>query len=106
MADAPSSETLESLFKSLPREKDMPELITRRVRLVTTEGRTIFAFVRAGQGPLAFAGWEATADRVGEELSMTYFVLGAEKPGDPLQVIGREGPLGVVSTAALEERPE
>jgi hypothetical protein len=107
MADAPSIEALETMFARLPREGEDPEHLTRRIRITTVEGRTIFAFLRAGQGTLSFGGWDATRQGEGTEVSepqWAYFLLAAEKPGAPLQVISQRGPLGTVSAAELEER--
>jgi hypothetical protein len=105
MADEVSVETLETMFMRLPREEEQPEHITRRIRITTHDGRTVFAFLRAGKGSLSFAGWEATRDMVSEP-ALTYFVLAAEKPGAPLYVISQNGPLGTVNTANEEEREQ
>jgi hypothetical protein len=105
MSDAVSIESLETMFARLPREEEQPEHITRRIRITTHDGRTVFAFLRAGEGSLAFAGWEATRDMVSEP-QLAYFVLAAEKPGAPLYVISQTGPLGTVNTAEEEEREE
>jgi len=95
MSDAPPTpEELEKMLERLPRDEDA-ENVTLRLRLETQEGRTIFGFVRAGVGAGSFAGWEARGGMTGEE-EWDYFVLAAEKPGAPIQVINRNGPLGVV----------
>jgi len=106
MAEAQSIETLEAMFLRLPREEETPdpENVTRRIRIVTHEGRTLFAFLRAGRGSLSFAGWDATSDV--EDLVWAYFVIAAQKPGAPLYVIGEQGPVGTVRSAELEEKPE
>jgi hypothetical protein len=102
MADDVSIEALEALLKRLPREEDEPERFTRRVRITTVEGNTVSAYVRAGKGTLSFGGWEKGR----QESTWAYFVLGAEKAGDPLQLISQRGLLGTVSAAELEERSE
>ena len=110
MADAQSTEAMEALFAKLPLEEDAPELLTRRLRITTTDGRTFFAFVRAGRGPLAFAGWDATPEVTAsgevKDPEWRYFVLGAERPGAPLQIISQRGLHGTVSTVDVEERPQ
>ena len=103
MADAPTADGLAKMLNRLPRDEDAIGDITRRLRLTTKDGRTICAFARAGDGPLSFTGWEVKGEMTGEE-QWDYFVLGAEKPGDPLQVINRSGPLGTVVAAEFEER--
>ncbi|HET7826428.1 MAG TPA: hypothetical protein VFK90_13925 [Anaeromyxobacter sp.] len=103
MPDALTEGALEELLARLPSEHDGPDDIARRVRFETSEGRTVFAFVRAGAGKLGFAGWEAKSGRAAED-EWEYFVLGAEKPGDPLQLINKNGPLGIVVEAELEDR--
>lgn len=103
MHDALTARALEKLLARLPREHDAPDDVTRRVRFKTSEGRTVFAFVRAGAGKLAFAGWETKSGMTAED-EWEYFVLGAEKPGDPLQLISKNGPLGIVVEAELEDR--
>jgi hypothetical protein len=103
MSDAPPTpDELEKMLERLPRDEDA-ENVTLRLRLETQEGRTIFGFVRAGVGAGSFAGWEARSGMTGEE-EWDYFVLAAEKPGAPIQVINREGPLGIVVAAELEDR--
>ena len=103
MADGLTTDELSKMLKRLPRDEDATGDISRRLRLTTQEGRTICAFARAGDGPLSFTGWELKGEMTGEE-QWDYFVLGAEKAGDPLQVINRNGPLGTVVAAVLEER--
>jgi hypothetical protein len=109
MADAESITKLEELFRRLPLEHDAPALLARRIRITTQDGRTVFAFVRAGQGPLAFAGWEATVtkEETGEvvEPAWKYFVLASPTPDAPLQVIAQDGPVGTLNTVELEDRP-
>jgi hypothetical protein len=105
----PTLETLEPMFQRLPREQDAqePEQIQRRVRLRTREGRTYFAFVRAGRATktsLSFAGWDATNDV--EDLKWDYFVLASMEAGGPLQLICRRGPLGELAAAELEEKSQ
>jgi hypothetical protein len=108
-SDAETMKSLEAMFLRLPVDKDAPKEITRRIRIVTEEGRTIFAFLRAGTGPLSFAGWDATreATESGElrEPRMEYFVLTAQAPGAPLCIITRRGLLGAVRSVDAEERP-
>ena len=41
----------------------------------------------------------------GEE-DWDYFLLGALNPDDPLQVVNRNGPLGVLTAAEVEDRGE
>jgi hypothetical protein len=112
MSDVMSTETLEAVFKRLPREEDAPELLNLRVRVTTLEGRTFFAFMRSGiDTNLGFAGWEVTAtptkDEAGEvvEPEMEHFLIAGPGPGEPLYVLCEKGPLGIVSTAELEDRP-
>ena len=62
-------------------------------------------FVRAGDGQLAFAGLEMKPGVTADD-DWEYFVLAAEKPEDPLQLVTMNGPLGVVVAAALEDRPQ
>src|SRR4051812_12905409 len=103
MSDAPPTpDELEKTLERLPGDEDA-ENVTLRLRLETQEGRTIFAFVRAGVGTGSFAGWEARRGMTGEE-GWDCFVLAAEKPGAPLQLSNRNGPLGVVVVAELEDR--
>jgi hypothetical protein len=103
MADALTASALAKMLEQLPHETENVQDIGRRVRFKTSEGRTVFAFARAGGGPLSFTGLEFRAGMTGEE-DWDYFVLGAEKAGDPLQVVSRNGPLGVVTAADLENR--
>jgi hypothetical protein len=103
MADAPTADELAKLLERLPHENDDTENITVRLRLTTREGRTIFAFARAGEVPLSFAGWEARSEMTGEE-EWDYFAVGAQSAGAPLHVINRNGTLGAVVSAELEER--
>jgi len=103
MADSPTADALVKMLERLPRDEDATGDISLRLRLTTKEGRTIFAFARAGAATLSFTGWEVQGEMTGEE-EWDYFVLGAEKAGDPLQVINRKGPLGIVTAAELEER--
>ncbi|HEY6912548.1 MAG TPA: hypothetical protein VI356_24415 [Myxococcales bacterium] len=91
------------LLEQLPREEENPQNVRTRLRITTSEGKTIVAFARAGEGKLGFTGWEMRKGMTGEE-DWQYFVLGAEHVGDPLQVISEKGPLGVVTGAELEER--
>jgi hypothetical protein len=104
MSDDLSVPHLQTLLRKLPLEGNIPELITCRVRFETRDGRTFLAFARAGQGPLGFAGWEAVPGMT-EEPEVVYFVLAAEHPGDPLQIISEKGPQGVLASAVLEDRP-
>ncbi|HET9597864.1 MAG TPA: hypothetical protein VFP65_19910 [Anaeromyxobacteraceae bacterium] len=104
MSDDLTVPHLETLFRKLPREGNLPELVTQRVRLDTQDGRVFLAFARAGQGSLGFAGWEAVPGMTGEP-EVTFYILAAEHPGDPLQIISREGPQGVLAGAVLEDRP-
>jgi len=103
MHDALTERALEELLAQLPREHDAPDDVARRVRFKTSGGRTVYAFVRAGAGTLAFAGWETKSGMTAED-EWEYFLLGAEKPGDPLQLINKGGPIGVVVEAELEDR--
>jgi hypothetical protein len=103
MADALTAHALEKLFARLPGEHEGSGDIKRRVRLTTSEGRTFFAYVRAGSGKLSFAGCESRPGMTAED-DWEYFILGAEKAGDPLQLINEKGPLGVVAAAELEDR--
>jgi hypothetical protein len=105
MADAPTADALSKMLNRLPRDEDATGNIAVRVRLTTNEGRTFFAFARAGEGPLSFTGWEVHGEMTGEE-EWDYFVIGAQKAGDPLQVVSRNGPLGILAAAELEERGE
>jgi hypothetical protein len=104
MSDDLTVPHIEAMLRKLPREGNLPELVTQRVRFDTKDGRVFLAFARAGQGTLGFAGWEAVPG-VTEEPEATYFLLAAEHPGDPLQIISREGPQGVLVRAVLEDRP-
>jgi hypothetical protein len=103
MADAVTAKALEQLLARLPGEHDDYDDVRRRVRLKTQEGRTFFAFVRAGSGKLAFAGWEQRSETTAED-EWEYFVLGAPRPGDPLQLIRKDGPVGVVVEAEMEDK--
>jgi hypothetical protein len=105
MADAPpTADELAKMLERLPRDQDQDEKsISLRLRLTTQEGRIIFAFVRAGEGTMSFAGWEVRSGMTGEE-AWEYFVVGAEKLGAPIQVMNRNGPLGTVVAAELEDR--
>ncbi|HET7787127.1 MAG TPA: hypothetical protein VFL36_14240 [Myxococcales bacterium] len=103
MADALTGSDLAEMLEQLPHETENAQDIARRVRFDTSQGRTVFAFARAGGGPLSFTGLEFHPGMTGEE-DWDYFVLGAEKAGDPLQVINRKGLLGVVTAAELESR--
>ena len=104
MSDDLTVPHLEAMLRKLPRDGKVPELITRRVRLETKDGRVFHAFARAGAGSLGFAGWEAVPGMT-EEPAVDYFLLAAEHVGDPLQIISRQGPQGVLARAALEDRP-
>lgn len=104
MSDDLTVPHLEAMFRKLPREGKVPELITRRLRLDTEDGRVFVAFARAGVGSLGFAGWEAVPGMT-EEPEMEYLLLAAEHEGGPLQIISRQGPQGVLARAVLEERP-
>jgi hypothetical protein len=104
MADDLTVPHLETMLRKLPREGKVPELITRRLRLETKDGRVFLAFARAGVGSLGFAGWEAVPGMT-EEPGIEYFLLAAEHAGDPLQIISRQGPQGVLARAVLEDRP-
>lgn len=103
MHDALTERAIEELLAQLPSEHDAPDEIARRIRFTTSEGRTVLAFVRAGAGRLGFAGWEVKSGMTAED-EWEYFVLGAQKPGDPLQLINKSGPLGTVAEAELEDR--
>jgi hypothetical protein len=103
MAEALTRGALKTMLERLPREEENPTNIRLRIRIATSEGKTIVAFARAGEGKLGFTGWEMRPGMSGEE-DWEYFVLGAEKVSDPLQVIGSKGPLGVVTGAELEDR--
>src|SRR3954465_15647195 len=105
MAEALTRGALKKMLDRLPREEENPGAIRLRVRITTSEGKTIVAFARAGEGKLGFTGWEMRPAMTGEE-DWEYFVLGAEKVSDPLQVIGSKGLLGVVTGAELEDRGE
>jgi hypothetical protein len=105
MGEALTRGALKKLLEQLPREEENPEAIRLRLRITTSQGKTVVAFARAGEGPLGFTGWEMRPDMTGEE-DWEYFVLGAEKITDPLQVVGSKGPLGVVTGAELEGRGE
>lgn len=103
MAQAVTRGALMKLLEQLPREEENPQNVRTRLRITTSEGKTIVAFARAGEGKLGFTGWEMRKGMTGEE-DWEYFVLGAEHVGDPLQVISEKGLLGVVTGAELEER--
>lgn len=103
MANALTKSALTTLLDRLPREEENPQDVRTRLRLTTSEGKTIVAFARAGEGQLGFTGWEMHPGMTGEE-DWEYFVLGAEHVGDPLQVISSKGLLGVVTGAELEDR--
>lgn len=105
MAQALTRGTLKTMLERLPREEENPGTIRLRIRITTNEGKTVVAFARAGDGPLGFTGWEMRPGMTGEE-DWEYFILGAEKVGDPLQVISSKGPLGVVTDAEVEDRGE
>ena len=105
MGQALTRGALKTMLERLPREEENPGAIRLRIRLTTGEGKTVVAFARAGEGALGFTGWEMRPGMTGEE-DWEYFVLGAEKAGDPLQVIGSKGPLGVLTGAELEDRGE
>jgi hypothetical protein len=107
--DPDSMKALVAMFQTLPREEEAPDEVRRRVRIVTEEGRTVFAFLRAGRGPLGFTGWDATHD-VAEscevrEPELEHFVLAVEKPGAPLHLLSQRGIVGVVRSVAAEDRP-
>jgi len=103
MAEALTRSALQAMLERLPHEEENVETISLRVRFTTSEGRTVFAFARAGEKPLSFTGWEARGEMTGEE-DWDYFILGALNPDDPLQVVNRNGPLGVVTAAEVEDR--
>ena len=104
MSDDLTVPHLEALLRKLPREGNIPELVSRRLRLDTRDGRVFLAFARAGQGTLGFAGWEAVPGMT-EEPEVDFYLLAAENPGDPLQIISRNGPQGILASAVLEDRP-
>ena len=103
MAEAVTAKALQKLLAKLPGEHDAYDDFRRRLRLRTQDGRTFFAYVRAGSGKLSFAGWEETPD-MKPESDFEYFVLGAPKPGDPLQLVRKDGPVGVVVEAEMEDK--
>jgi hypothetical protein len=103
MAQPLTSSALTTLLDRLPHEEENVETIALRIRITTDQGRTVFAFARAGEKPLSFTGLEARSGMTGEE-DWDYFIFGALNPGDPLQVVNRDGPLGVVTSAELEDR--
>ncbi|MFL5264379.1 MAG: hypothetical protein ACJ79R_04640 [Anaeromyxobacteraceae bacterium] len=111
MANEEKGAKLKELYEQLPKENESPLLVERRLRLGTVDGRTVFAFERADCGPFGFAGWEAPAkletDDEGElvEPKWKYFVIAARTPQEPLQVISQDGPIGVLDTMELEDRP-
>jgi hypothetical protein len=105
MANALSRGALATMLDRLPREEENPDAVRVRIRITTSEGKTVLAFARAGEGKLGFTGWEMRPGMTGEE-DWEYFVLGAEHVGDPLQVVSSKGPLGVVTGAELEDRGE
>ena len=103
MAEGVTETAIRKLLARLPGEHDAYDDVRRRVRLKTSEGRTFYAFVRAGAGKLSFAGWELTAETKPDD-DWEYFVVGAARPGDPLQLIRKEGPVGVLVEAEMEDR--
>jgi hypothetical protein len=79
MAELPTRAALQAMLERLPHEEENVETITRRIRFTTSEGRTVFAFARAGEKPLSFTGWEVRSDMTDEE-DWDYFILGALNP--------------------------
>jgi hypothetical protein len=99
-----SLEVVEALLAKLPREEDEPEYVTKRVRFETIDGRVVFAFLRAGGLSTGFAGCEAKPGMT-QAPEMELFLVGAEHPEDPLQVVSTKGPVGVIELAEMEDRP-
>jgi hypothetical protein len=99
-----SLEVVEALLAKLPREEEEPEYITKRVRFQTVEGRVVYAFLRAGRLSTGFAGCEAK-EGMTQAPEMELFLIGAQNPEDPLQVVSTKGPIGVIELAEMEDRP-